>query len=272
MTPHLRAEGLACAIGGRTIVSAVEFGVTRGETIGIVGPNGSGKSTLLRVLAGIRRPAAGRVLLDGEPLHLLGARRRARLVAMVGQEEELPSDLLAGELVALGLTPYRPPWAGGGRRERDAVAKALAAVDLAGMADRPVDRLSGGERRRVLLARGLAQRTPLLLLDEPTNHLDVSHQLRLMELVRGLGRTVVLALHDLALAATTCDRVLVLHEGRARAPAAPRDALAPGVVGDVFGVDAVPVTHPVTGETHLLITPKPPAVPEETPCDDASTP
>ncbi|MFI7616518.1 ABC transporter ATP-binding protein [Nonomuraea terrae] len=255
MSVHLRAEGLACSAGKRVVLRDVRLDVREGETIGIVGPNGCGKSTLLRVLAGLRNPSAGHVHVGGVRLHGLGARQRARKVALVAQEQDLPPDLLAWEVVALGLTPYRSPWNGVGPRERAAVADALAQVALADLADRPVNQLSGGERRRVLLARGLVQRTPLLLLDEPTNHLDVRHQLDLMRLVRRLGRTVVLALHDLTLATSTCDRVLVLHEGRALPLAPPGEALTPGVVGAVFGVDATPIRHPVTGDTHLLITP-----------------
>ncbi|WP_226352520.1 ABC transporter ATP-binding protein [Pseudonocardia sp. ICBG601] len=180
----LRAETLSCVLGGRTVLAGVDLAVEPGEVLGVVGPNGSGKSTLLRALAGIRRPAAGRVLLDGTPLTAMRARQRARRIAFVGQEEDLPADLCVGEVVALGLVPHRPPWSGGDAAERAAVTAALAAVQLDGLADRPVDRLSGGERRRVLLARGLAQDAGVLLLDEPTNHLDVRHALGLLELVR----------------------------------------------------------------------------------------
>jgi iron complex transport system ATP-binding protein len=252
MTPHLSATGLSCAIGRRTILRDVDLDIGRGETIGIVGPNGTGKSTLLRVLGGIRRAAAGEVRLDGSPLHRLSARSRARTIALVGQEEELPADLLVGEFVALGRIPHQPPWAGGDAAERDAVHRALRAVEMADAVDRPVDQLSGGERRRVVLARGLAQDASVLLLDEPTNHLDVRHQIALLDLVRRLGRTVVLAMHDLNLAAGCCDRIIVLHDGTARPAAPPHAALAPATVRAVFGVDATPVTHPVTGETHLL--------------------
>jgi iron complex transport system ATP-binding protein len=255
VTAHLRADRVVCAIGRQTILRDVDLEIVHGETIGIVGPNGSGKSSLLRVLAGIRGPAAGRVHLDGEPLDRLPARRRARAIALVGQEEELPADLLVGEFVALGRTPHRPPWAGGDATERHAVSRALASVEMAHAIGRPVEQLSGGERRRVLLARGLAQDAGLLLLDEPTNHLDVRHQLALLDLVRNLGRTVVMAMHDLNLAAGSCDRVIVLHDGRARPPATPMSALAPETVQHVFGVDATPVTHPVTGQTHLLFAP-----------------
>jgi iron complex transport system ATP-binding protein len=255
MTPHLSASAVSCAIGRRTVLRDVDLDVARGETIGIVGPNGSGKSTLLRVLAGIRPATAGEVRLDGRPLHRLTARTRARSIAFVGQEEELPADLLVGEFVALGRVPHRSPWAGGDAAEREAVGLALRAVEMADAVERPVEQLSGGERRRVVLARGLAQDAALLMLDEPTNHLDVRHQFALLHLVRGLDRTVVLAMHDLNLAAEHCDRILVLHDGRARAAAAPHDALTPETVRAVFGVDATRVTHPVTGATHLLLHP-----------------
>ncbi|WP_243795178.1 ABC transporter ATP-binding protein [Saccharopolyspora gloriosae] len=267
MSAPLRAQGLRCSLGRRTVLTDVSLTAATGETIGIVGPNGSGKSTLLRALAGILRPTTGEVLVDGAPLNGLTARQRAQRVAFVPQEEDLPADFLVGEFVALGTTPYRAPWSGGGDTERRIVADALHSVDLSGFEDRPVDRLSGGERRRVLLARGFAQRTPLLLLDEPTNHLDVHHRLQLLRMVRASDRTCVLSLHDLSLAAATCDRILVLDDGTARPAGPPEEALTPKVVRDVFGVEATPVVHPRTGKTHLLIG-DPPT--EDESCDDVS--
>ncbi|MEV0687359.1 ABC transporter ATP-binding protein [Nocardia sp. NPDC050378] len=253
---RIRVHDLSCAIGRRIVVEGVDFSIEPGETIGIVGPNGSGKTTLLRTLSGVHRPRSGRVLVDDEVLHELRPRRRAATVALVAQDEIPPDDMLVGEVVALGLTPYLPPWGLGAPREQQRVTQALASVDLHGFAERPVRQLSGGERQRVLLARALVQNTPVLLLDEPTNHLDVTHQLELLTLVRGLRRTVVAALHDLSLADRYCDRIIVLHKGSARPPVPPADALSPAVVAEVFGVDANRVRHPVTGEDHLLITPR----------------
>ncbi|MQA62444.1 MAG: ATP-binding cassette domain-containing protein [Actinophytocola sp.] len=249
---HIAAAGLACTAGKRVVLRDVDFAVRRGEMLALVGANGSGKSTLLRALAGIRRPAAGEVLLDDAPLRRLSARRRARAVALVGQEEAPPADLIVGEMVALGRTPHRPPWAGGDAAERAAVLAALDQVGLGYAVDHPVEQLSGGERRRALLARGLAQQSPLLLLDEPTNHLDLRHQLGLLRTVRGLGNTVVVAIHDLDLAATFCDRIAVLHNGTLLTIGTPEEALTPAVIHDAFGVLATPVTHPITGRAHLL--------------------
>ena len=217
-----------------------------------MGPNGSGKSTLLRTLVGLTRPPAGRVLVDGDDLHRLQARARARRVAYVGQDEDLPSGLLVREAVALGRVPYAAPW-DSDDADLPVVAEALAAVGLDDLAGRPVEDLSGGERRRVSLARGLAQQAPVLVLDEPTNHLDVRHQLRLADLLRGLDRTVLVALHDLSLAAATCDRLIVVHSGRTTPALPPDEALAPDVVRAAFGVAATPVTDPRTGRTHLLM-------------------
>ncbi|MFF0533352.1 ABC transporter ATP-binding protein [Nocardia amikacinitolerans] len=252
----IEAVGLTCAVGRREVVVDASFTIRAGEVVGIVGPNGSGKTTLLHVLAGVRRPKAGRVRVSGRALHELSPRARAKTVALVSQDERPPADLLAGEVVALGRTPYLPPWGVGSPRERQAIEEALAAVDLAGFAERPVHRLSGGERQRVLLARALVQDTPVLMLDEPTNHLDITHRLELLALARTLNRTVVMALHELALADRYCDRILVLHNGRAHPVEPPETALRPEVVASVFGVRATRVPHPDTGENHLLITPR----------------
>ncbi|MEV6281002.1 ABC transporter ATP-binding protein [Nocardia sp. NPDC051832] len=249
------AHGLACTAGKRRVISEATFDVEPGEVVGIVGPNGSGKSTLLRVLAGVQRPGHGQVIVDGTVLHDLSPRRRARIVALVAQDERPPADLRAGEVVALGRTPYLPPWGAGSPREQKIIEEALATVDLAGFADRPVQHLSGGERQRVLLARALVQDTPVLLLDEPTNHLDITHQLELLALTRTLNRTVIMALHELSLADRYCDRILVLHNGTTHPLEAPANALRPDVLEAVFGVHAIRVQHPDTGESHLLFTP-----------------
>ena len=254
----LEVRHLDCGTRSRTVLTGVEFTVAAGEVIGIVGPNGAGKTTLLRTVAGLQRPHAGAVRFGDANLHTMSPRRRARTVALVGQDELPPPDLCAGEVVALGRTPHLPPWGVGSRAEQRSVADALRAVDLEGFADRPVQRMSGGERQRVLLARAVAQGGPLLLLDEPTNHLDITHRLALLNLVRGLGRTVVIALHDLTLADRCCDRVLVVHDGRASALRPPAEALSPDVLAEVFGVRAARVPHPQTGTIHLLLEPNSP--------------
>lgn len=250
--PALSADGLTCSIGRRTILSGVDLDVRPGEVLGLIGANGTGKSTLLRTLAGVRSASAGVVRLDGRPLGDWPSRERAQRIAFVAQEEAAPADLLVSELVALGRVPHARAWGGIAEADRAAVTEALVRVDLAYAANQSLDRLSGGERRRAVIARGLAQEAPLLLLDEPTNHLDIRHQLALMRLIRSLGRTVVLAIHDLDLAATFCDRIAVLHDGRLVACGTPGDVLTPELLHDAFGVLATRLNHPLTGRTHLL--------------------
>ena len=248
----LEVSDLTCSIGRRTILSGVDLDVRPGEVLGLVGANGSGKSTLLRTLAGVRPATRGEVVVQGTPLSGMRSRERARHIAFVAQEEAVAADLLVAEMVALGRVPHLRASGAMDEASRAAVQEALWLVDLEYAAQQPLDRLSGGERRRALIARGLAQGAPLLLLDEPTNHLDIRHQLALMRLVRTLDRTVVLAIHDLDLAATFCDRIAVLHDGGVFACGTPDEVLVPRVLHDAFGVLATRVTHPLTGRTHLL--------------------
>ena len=253
MNTMLATQNLGCALGKYPILNGVDLEVPEGEMMALVGPNGTGKSTLLRTLAGLLPIPSGRVLVAGRDLVKLSPLERARTLAMVGQQEETPADLRVAEVVALGLLPHRPPWSGGGRKERNAVAEALEQVSMTAYANRGFHQLSGGEQRRVLLARGLAQRTELLLLDEPTNHLDIRHQHALLRMVRGLGRTVIAAIHDLDLAATYFDHIVVLNDGGVAADGKPSEVLTPQLVGDVFGMAASMVTDPATGEHRLLL-------------------
>jgi len=252
---HLQSHGLSCGIAGRTILSDVDLTVQRGRMVALVGVNGSGKSTLIRVLTGLRPPMAGSVTVDGTDLASLPARKRATMLAHVGQEESPPEDLLLGEMVAMGRIPHRPPWSVGRRSERRIVRDALDKVGLGHAIDRRCNQLSGGERRRAMLARGIAQGSELLILDEPTNHLDVHHQIQLLQTVRNLGQTVVAAMHDLPLATTYFDDIAVLHDGGLLTFDTAKNALTPATVEKVFSVDAAHLEHPATGQEHLVLGP-----------------
>ena len=236
----LSADALGVSLGGRPVLAGLSLAVREGERIALVGPNGAGKTTLLRAVAGLI-PYTGRLALRGRSVRDWPARERAREVALVRQQAELAVDFTAEEIVALGRSPHLGWTERLGPDDRARVDAALAAVDMADLARRPVTQLSGGEQQRVALAQALAQDAPFLLLDEPTGHLDVRHQLDLLARLGALaeaGKTVVAALHDLGRAARFADRLWVLSRGALVADGPPETVLTPALLHDVFGVDA----------------------------------
>ena len=251
----LKARNVSCSIAhsDRVILRDVSFTVPSGGMTAIVGINGVGKTTLLRVLAGIHRPHSGRVLIDdGTDVHSLRPRDRAQRIAFIGQEEAPPDDLLLGEMVALGRIPHLKPWQTGGKKERDVVTASLEVVGLADKIDHRCDQLSGGERRRAMLTRGLAQDTDLVLLDEPTNHLDVRYQLLLLDVMRASGRTICATIHDLDLAFTHFDHVIVLGDGGVLAAGPPEETLTESTVAHGFSVNSTHIST-ATNSLHLVV-------------------
>lgn len=225
--------------GSGTLLHQTSFDLQAGHVLGVVGPNGAGKTSLLRLLYRFHRPTAGSVLLDGEDIWTLSARDVARTVAAVLQEQPTDFALTVREIVALGRTPHRTGFGGGGgARDAQIVGAALDRMDLYGFADRGLGTLSGGERQRVMVARALAQEPRLLILDEPTNHLDIRHQLEILQLIRDLPLTIVTSLHDLNMAAGVCDDLLLLDGGKLVGFGAPRDVLSEVTVSRAFKVDA----------------------------------
>ncbi|MYU22351.1 ABC transporter ATP-binding protein [Streptomyces sp. SID8352] len=253
---RLSLDGVTLTAGARALVRDVSLTARPGETIGLVGPNGSGKSSLLRTVYRVLRPGSGRVLVDGEDAWSLPVRRLARTVAAVVQEPAADFDLAVREVVAMGRTPHKRLLDGDTPEDAAFVRSALTAVDALHLADRPFDRLSGGERQRVLIARALAQRPALLVLDEPTNHLDIRHQLSVLGALRRLPATVLLALHDLNLAAYYCDRLYVLSGGAITASGPPAEVLTPRLLAEVYGVGAEVAVHPRTGAPQVTFLPE----------------
>lgn len=236
----LTAQSLRWSRGGNLVVDDVSIEPVPGETIGLLGPNGSGKSSLLRLLAGVDRPDAGAVTLDGVDIRGLGRRALSRRIAMVGQHAHTEVDICVRDVVRLGRIPHADVF---GRDDGAEVAieRALVATGMSGHADRMWHSLSGGERQRTQIARALAQEPQELLLDEPTNHLDIAHQLDILERVSMLPVTSYVALHDLTLAAMFCDRIVVLSAGRIVAWGTPAEALTEDLIAQVYGVRATVV-------------------------------
>ncbi|WP_199809335.1 ABC transporter ATP-binding protein [Streptomyces sp. SCSIO 75703] len=236
----IRVEGLRFGYPGREVLDGIDLGVATGELVALVGLNGCGKSTLLRLCAGLLKPAAGRVLLDGDDLPRLSRRAAARRVALLHQQAPQVPGMTVRHLVRQGRYAARGPL-GMLRDGDDAVcARAMADVGVTEWADRPVDALSGGERQRVRLAMALAQDTRVLLLDEPTTYLDLRHQLEVMQTVVRLreerGLTVVMVLHDLGHAARFADRIVALRHGRVAADGPPAEVVTPALLAEVLGV------------------------------------
>ncbi len=232
----LDLDRLDVELGGMPIVTSVTVSVRDGEMAGLIGPNGTGKSTLLRTLNRQQRPAAGAVSVAGDDLRRLTARENARRVAAVPQERADEFDFTVREVVGLGRLPHGSALASTSSDRSAAVDEAMSRTGVLDLQGRFFSTLSGGERQRGLVARALAQEAPVVVLDEPTNHLDVRHQLELLDLLKRLGRTTLMALHDLNLAAAYCDTVHVLQHGRLVASGPPVEVLTPELVEAVFEV------------------------------------
>lgn len=234
----IRVEKVSWGVPGKVIVRDVSATFTAGDVTAIVGPNGSGKTSLLHVMAGLRAPSSGRVMLGDQPLSALRPRARARRIALVEQHPSTELDLSVRQVVQLGRIPHVGAWPGARDRDEAAVDEAMAVAEVTHLDQRRWGTLSGGERQRVHLARALAQRPEVLLLDEPTNHLDLAHQLAFLETVSGLRICTVAVLHDLDLAAAYCGRMLVMRDGASHAVGDTADVLTDHLVREVFQVDA----------------------------------
>lgn len=238
----IEARDIAVSIGGRGIISQVDFEVKPGQMAAIVGPNGSGKTTFLKALSG-ELPYTGRVTMNGRDMTTMKPWEAASMRAVLPQATMLSFPFTVREIVKLGLTGGRSGAQAG--EERNLPERALARVDLDGFAGRYYQELSGGEQQRVQLARVLCQVwTPVLqgqprflFLDEPVSSLDIKHQLIIMNLARDFaqrGGGVVAILHDLNLTAMFADRIFVMHRGRLAAAGSPQEVLSDELISEVF--------------------------------------
>ena len=246
----LVAEGLTLAYDRLVVARDLTLAIPRGSFTVIIGPNGCGKSTLLRALARTLRPRAGRVLLDGEPMHRMRTRAIALRLALLPQGPITPEAITVGDLVARGRYPHQGLLRQWSAADARAVADAMAATEVTDLLDRRVGDLSGGQRQRVWLAMALAQETDLLLLDEPTTFLDIAHQVEVMDLLarqHERGRTLVAVLHDLNQAARYASHMVAMKEGRVVAQGAPVDVVTEELVREVFGLRCRVLPDPETG-------------------------
>ncbi|MEV7414029.1 ABC transporter ATP-binding protein [Streptomyces sp. NPDC089919] len=253
--PRLAARGVSVGYGERTVIDALDVTIPEGVVTTIIGPNGCGKSTLLRTLSRLLKPTKGSVVLDGEDIARLRTRDVAKKLGLLPQSPVAPEGLTVADLVARGRHPHQSWLRQWSSDDASVVARALAMTGVEDLADRPVDELSGGQRQRVWISMTLAQGTGLLLLDEPTTYLDLAHAVDVLDLVDDLheaGRTVVMVLHDLNLAARYSDNLIVMKAGSVLAQGHPRDVVTAELLEEAFGLRAMVIDDPV-GDRPLIV-------------------
>ncbi|MFF6878740.1 MULTISPECIES: ATP-binding cassette domain-containing protein [unclassified Streptomyces] len=253
---RLSAENVTLAYDQRIIAEQLSVEIPDNSFTVIVGPNACGKSTLLRALSRMLKPSEGRVLLDGQVIQSMPAKKVARTLGLLPQSSIAPDGITVADLVGRGRYPHQGILRQWSAEDERVVQESMRQTGVAELGDRYVDELSGGQRQRVWIAMALAQQTPLLLLDEPTTFLDIQHQIDVLDLCAELheeqGRTLVAVLHDLNHAARYATHLIALREGRVVAEGPPKDIVTAGLVEEVFGLRCQVVEDPETG-TPLVV-------------------
>ncbi|MFF5311655.1 ABC transporter ATP-binding protein [Streptomyces massasporeus] len=253
---RLSAENVTLAYDQRVIAEQLSVEIPDQSFTVIVGPNACGKSTLLRALSRMLKPSQGRVLLDGNVIQSMPAKKVARTLGLLPQSSVAPDGITVADLVGRGRYPHQGILRQWSTQDERVVQESMRQTGVAELGDRYVDELSGGQRQRVWIAMALAQQTPLLLLDEPTTFLDIQHQIDVLDLCAELheeqGRTLVAVLHDLNHAARYATHLIALREGRVIAEGAPKDIVTAALVEKVFGLRCQVIDDPETG-TPLVV-------------------
>ena len=253
---RLQARDLQLAYDDNVVVDGLDLDVLDGTVTAVIGPNGCGKSTMLRALGRLLRPKRGHVLLDGKRIDRLPTREVAKVLGILPQAPVAPEGLTVADLVARGRHPHQAWYRQWSSDDEAVVAEALQWTGMLELAERSVDELSGGQRQRAWISMALAQGTDLLLLDEPTTFLDLAHQVDVLDLIErlhsGAGRTVVMVLHDLNLAARYAGRLVAMKNGAIAAAGRPDEVLTEQLLTDVFDLDAHVIPDPVSG-TPLVV-------------------
>ena len=236
----LEVRQLSVSRGAKAVLNDISFTLAKGESLAVVGPNGAGKSSLVKAIVGLVTIKRGHILVDGQSLQDLNRRHIAQKIAIVDQSSNLPQDFRVAEMIAMGRHPHRGLFAALSADDKAIIHQASRDCGLEPLLDRPVAKLSGGEKQRVLFARALSQTSDYLLLDEPTNHLDLKYQIELLQLARQQCRArkaVLMVLHDLNLAARFCDAVMVLDQGRMVAYGRPGEVLERHKLEHIYQTD-----------------------------------
>jgi iron complex transport system ATP-binding protein len=255
----LDVKNVISGYAGKAVIKDVSFTAAEGEFIGIIGPNGAGKSTLMRTISRVLRPKSGSISIGAKDIFSMPQKDFARSVAFVSSDPAIVFPFTGLEVVMMGRFPYLKMFGSESKEDIEAVERAVAATDCAAVISRPIDRLSAGERQRVLIAKALAQEPGLMLLDEPTSHLDISHQVQVLDILKGLSEkkiTVITVLHDLNLAAEYCDRLILIDDGVISSSGTPKEVLDYRMIERVYKTVVVVRENPVSGKPYVLLAPR----------------
>lgn len=247
------ANGVSFGYGGKAILEDVSLSIKKGEFLGILGANGAGKSTLLKLLRGLLRPSSGDIAYKYLPLNQWRGKDLSMEMALVPQSIELFVPMTAFGVVSLGRTPYLKGWFEG-RNDIEMIRKSMELTDVSGLAERDFHTLSGGERRRVILAKALAQEPKVLLLDEPTDDLDIRHQGEFMSVLKGFkesGMTIILTSHNINIVSEYCDRVVLIKDKRVYASGKPEEVMTAAIINEVFEWETAVDRNPLSGRPRV---------------------
>lgn len=252
----LETKKITYSIDGKLIIDSIDISVKEGEFVGIVGPNGCGKSTLLKNIYKVFTPDSGAAFIDGEDLAKLSNKKNAKKMSVMQQENIVDFDMTVYDMVMLGRFAHQKLFSGSSDEDRKVVKEYIKEVGLEGYENRHFLSLSGGEKQRTLLARALSQKTPLILLDEPTNHLDIGYQYQIMNILKRQNLTLLCCVHDLNIAATYCDRLILMKKKEVFDIGTPKEMLTRENIKALFDIDTTIIENEKTGRLNIIFMPE----------------